>query len=93
MRRRLLADYVSVDATLNMPDAAAAGRAAAALTAGSIGAELARAGLPPATVTKAAAVALVAAGMAAAAAPSLLVLLAAAVAGAAAAAAALLAAQ
>jgi hypothetical protein len=75
-RRRLLEGAVAVDATLNLPDATAAGRAAGKLTAESINAELARAGLPAATVTKSAAVISVVA--AAAAAPSSLATLVAA---------------
>jgi hypothetical protein len=50
-RRRLLAATVAVDATINLPDAAAAGRAKAALTADAIGAAVKAAGLPPATIT------------------------------------------
>jgi hypothetical protein len=64
-RRRLLADTVAVDATLNMPNATAAGRAAGMLTAGAINAELGRVGLPSATVTKAAAAVFLSAGSAA----------------------------
>jgi hypothetical protein len=63
-RRRLLADTVAVDATLNLPDAIAAGRAAGMLTAGAINAELGRVGLPSATVTKPAATVFLSAGTA-----------------------------
>ena len=55
-RRRLLdGGSVAVDVTISMPDAAAAGKAVSALTASNINAQLAAAGLPPATVTSAAA--------------------------------------
>jgi hypothetical protein len=50
-RRRLLASGgVAVDAAVSMPDAAAASRAVAGLTADRINAGLAAAGLPPATI-------------------------------------------
>jgi hypothetical protein len=51
--RRLLADGVSISATLNMPDAASATKAATLLTAANINSGLQAAGLPSATITKA----------------------------------------
>lgn len=51
--RRLLADGVSVSATLNMVDAAAAALASKQLTAANINSGLQAAGLPPVTITKA----------------------------------------
>jgi hypothetical protein len=55
-RRRLLdGGSVAVDVTITMPDAASASKAVSSLTASNINAQLAAAGLPPATITSAAA--------------------------------------
>ena len=51
-RRRLLAGTVAVDATINLPDAAAATKAKSQLTTDAINAAVKAAGLPPATITK-----------------------------------------